>query len=65
MAGFRAAGWTSFAAALLSFLIALVGLRGIGVVGQRKVSELPESTIGLSTFRRDERRLDKFSQVRK
>lgn len=35
MVGFRAAGWTCFAAALLSFIIALVGLRGIGIVGQK------------------------------
>jgi hypothetical protein len=36
MVGFRAAGWTCFAAAMLAFLVGLVGLRGIGVVGQRK-----------------------------
>jgi hypothetical protein len=36
MVGFRAAGWTCFAAAVLAFLIALVGLRGIGIVGQKK-----------------------------
>jgi len=36
MVGFRAAGWTCFTAAMLAFLIGLVGLRGIGVVGQRK-----------------------------
>lgn len=38
MVGFRAAGWTCFAAAVLAFLIGLVGLRGIGVVGQRKTA---------------------------
>jgi len=36
MVGFRAAGWTCFAAAVLAFLIGVVGLRGIGVVGQQK-----------------------------
>jgi hypothetical protein len=36
MVGFRAAGWTGFAAAVLAFIIGLVGLRGIGIVGQQK-----------------------------
>ncbi|KAJ7590083.1 major facilitator superfamily domain-containing protein [Mycena floridula] len=36
MAGFRAAGWTLFSAALVSVVIGLVGLRGIGIVGQKK-----------------------------
>ncbi|KAJ7581456.1 major facilitator superfamily domain-containing protein [Mycena floridula] len=33
MAGFRAAGWTCFAAGVMSVIIILVGLRGIGIVG--------------------------------
>jgi fluoride ion exporter CrcB/FEX len=33
MAGFRAAGWTCFAAAVVCFGFALFGLRGIGIVG--------------------------------
>ncbi|KAF8204419.1 major facilitator superfamily domain-containing protein [Mycena galopus ATCC 62051] len=39
MAGFRAAGWTCFAAAIVCFIFALFGLRGIGIVGRQ--SELP------------------------
>ncbi|KAF7337738.1 MFS domain-containing protein [Mycena sanguinolenta] len=35
MAGFRAAGWTCFAVAVLCFGFGLFGLRGIGIVGQR------------------------------
>ncbi|KAJ7757480.1 major facilitator superfamily domain-containing protein [Mycena metata] len=34
MAGFRSAAWTCFAVAVLSFAIALVGLRGIGIIGR-------------------------------
>ncbi|KAJ6544040.1 major facilitator superfamily domain-containing protein [Mycena capillaripes] len=34
MAGFRAAGWTCFAVAVLCFGIALFGLNGIGIVGR-------------------------------
>ncbi|KAJ6567324.1 major facilitator superfamily-domain-containing protein [Mycena vulgaris] len=33
MAGFRAGGWTLCAAAGIAFIIALIGLRGIGIVG--------------------------------
>ncbi|KIM81923.1 hypothetical protein PILCRDRAFT_820793 [Piloderma croceum F 1598] len=59
MVGFRAAGWTCFTAAMLAFLIGLVGLRGIGVVGQRKaVLVSAEGTtnscvINISTIRKD------------
>ncbi|KAJ6588750.1 major facilitator superfamily domain-containing protein [Mycena capillaripes] len=35
MAGFRAAGWTCFAAAVVSFIIAVFGLRGIGILGHK------------------------------
>ncbi|EMD34687.1 hypothetical protein CERSUDRAFT_116875 [Gelatoporia subvermispora B] len=35
MAGFRVAGWTCCAAATISFLITLFGVRGIGIVGKR------------------------------
>ncbi|KAJ6474476.1 major facilitator superfamily [Mycena vitilis] len=34
MAGFRAGAWSLFGAAILSFVIALIGLRGIGIIGQ-------------------------------
>ncbi|KAJ7044973.1 major facilitator superfamily domain-containing protein [Mycena alexandri] len=36
MAGFRSAAWTCFGVAVLSFAIALVGLRGIGIIGRSK-----------------------------
>ncbi|KAJ6552790.1 major facilitator superfamily-domain-containing protein [Mycena capillaripes] len=39
MIGLRAAGWTLCGAGAISFMIALVGLRGIGIVGQRRDSE--------------------------
>jgi hypothetical protein len=39
MTGFRAAGWTCFAAAVVSFLIGLVGLRGIGIVGTKRTDD--------------------------
>ncbi|KAJ7612113.1 major facilitator superfamily-domain-containing protein [Roridomyces roridus] len=35
MVGLRAAGWTLCGAAVISFIIALIGLRGIGIVGQK------------------------------
>lgn len=34
--GLRAAGWTLVGAGAISFVIALVGLRGIGIVGQQR-----------------------------
>jgi len=40
LAGFRAAGWTCFASASLSFIIVLVGLRGLSV-GNTEVSPGP------------------------
>ncbi|PSR74384.1 hypothetical protein PHLCEN_2v9892 [Hermanssonia centrifuga] len=36
MAGFRAAGWTCCGTVSLSLLIAIVGIRGIGLAGQRR-----------------------------
>ncbi|KZP04586.1 hypothetical protein FIBSPDRAFT_878382 [Athelia psychrophila] len=33
MVGFRAAGWTCFAAAMMSLLISVIGLWGTGIVG--------------------------------
>ncbi|KAJ7157097.1 major facilitator superfamily domain-containing protein [Mycena filopes] len=38
MAGFRSAAWTCFGVAVLSFVIALFGLRGIGIIGRPKDS---------------------------
>jgi hypothetical protein len=48
MVGFRAAGWTCFAAAVLSFGIALIGLRGIGVIGRKRESVMAEPEIQLT-----------------
>jgi hypothetical protein len=53
MVGFRVAAWACFAAALLSFLIGLVGLRGIGIVGQKEVPPSLEVTIDLAAIRQD------------
>jgi hypothetical protein len=59
MVGFRAAGWTCFTAAMLAFLIGLFGLRGIGVVGQRKTvlisaeSTTDSCVINISTIGKD------------
>jgi hypothetical protein len=39
MVGFRAAGWTLFAAAVVSVAIGLLGLRGIGIVGRTKKAD--------------------------
>ncbi|KAJ7682956.1 major facilitator superfamily domain-containing protein [Mycena rosella] len=36
MVGFRAAGWTCFAVSVLSLMIALFGLRGVGIIGQKE-----------------------------
>ncbi|KAK7063775.1 MFS general substrate transporter [Favolaschia claudopus] len=41
MAGFRAAGWTCLAISVLGFVSALVGLRGIGIVGQSPGRHVP------------------------
>ncbi|KAJ7496663.1 major facilitator superfamily domain-containing protein [Mycena latifolia] len=45
MVGFRAGGWCLCTAAVISFSIALIGLRGIGIVGQAGetgIKEAPE-----------------------
>lgn len=47
MVGFRAAGWACFAAAVISFVIALVRLRGMGIVGGDKVDESRRDDIEL------------------
>ena len=36
MAGFRAAGWTCCATVAVALLIALIGMRGVGLVGQQR-----------------------------
>ncbi|KAG1729327.1 major facilitator superfamily domain-containing protein [Suillus paluster] len=35
MVGFRAAGWTCFASTVLSIMVVIFGLRGLGVIGKR------------------------------
>lgn len=35
MVGFRAAGWTCFASTLLSIIIVILGLRGLGIIGEK------------------------------
>ncbi|KAF8190651.1 major facilitator superfamily-domain-containing protein [Mycena galopus ATCC 62051] len=42
MAGFRAAAWSLFAAAVISFAIALIGLRGIGIIGWPSDAKKPD-----------------------
>ncbi|KAI0075980.1 hypothetical protein K474DRAFT_1663636 [Panus rudis PR-1116 ss-1] len=37
MAGYRAAGWTCCGAVIISLLVAIFGLRGIGLVGQQQL----------------------------
>lgn len=39
LAGFRAAGWTCVGAAAISVIITIVGLRDIGLVGQKALVE--------------------------
>ena len=48
MVGFRAAGWTCCGTIVLALLITLVGMRGVGLVGQQRgpqVDEKPEGDI--------------------
>ncbi|KAJ7753402.1 major facilitator superfamily-domain-containing protein [Mycena maculata] len=45
MVGFRAAGWTLCAAGVISFMIALIGLRDIGIVGRKADAEDEEKEI--------------------
>lgn len=42
MVGFRAGAWSLFAAAVISFAIALIGLRGIGIIGQSSDTKKPD-----------------------
>jgi hypothetical protein len=50
MAGFRAAGWTCCATIMLALVIALAGMRGIGIVGQQRPTqaEKPNSDIEMT-----------------
>ena len=41
MAGYRAAGWTCCGTLVLSLLVAIVGMRGMGIVGQNKHEAAP------------------------
>lgn len=64
MAGFRAAGWTLFAAAVVSVTIGLVGLRGMGIVGRKEDNlantEVPGMPSGGENDR-DEEKCDRTS----
>lgn len=42
MVGYRAAGWTCFAAGSIAVLTVLIGLRDLGIVGLRKAQEVEE-----------------------
>jgi len=53
MAGFRAAGWTCCGALGLSLLIAVAGMRGIGLVGQQTLSEGEKGDIELGQLDRN------------
>ncbi|OBZ77744.1 hypothetical protein A0H81_02617 [Grifola frondosa] len=44
MAGFRAAGWTCCGASAISFLIAVIGMRGVGIIGQEKGDQEAKKT---------------------
>jgi hypothetical protein len=46
MEGFRAAGWTCFATAAMSFVIGTIGLQGIGYVGKTAEPVLDEGERG-------------------
>ena len=50
MAGYRAAGWTCCGTLVLSLLVAIVGMRGMGIVGQNKHEAAPseKSSHGLT-----------------
>ncbi|KAJ7607813.1 major facilitator superfamily [Mycena polygramma] len=49
LVGFRAGAWSLFAAAAVSFFIALVGLRGIGIIGfEQEEEEAPKQAEALS-----------------
>ncbi|KAJ7666801.1 major facilitator superfamily domain-containing protein [Mycena polygramma] len=49
LVGFRAGAWSLFAAAAVSFFIALVGLRGIGIIGSaQEEEEAPKQAEALS-----------------
>ncbi|KAF9493130.1 MFS general substrate transporter [Pleurotus eryngii] len=49
MVGFRAAGWTCFAAAGVAFCIAAFGLRNIGVVGKTTLQEDEDVLVPIPT----------------
>ena len=50
LAGFRAAGWTCCGSLLISLAIAVVGMRGIGLVGQHTPVEKPGSELELNVM---------------
>lgn len=49
MVGFRAAGWTCFAAGVVSLIIAAVGLWGTGIVGEARKEDEKEDGVKVSS----------------
>lgn len=47
MAGYRAAGWTCCGALVLSLLVAIVGMRDMGIVGQQTPTPSEKSSHGV------------------
>lgn len=54
MAGFRAGGWTCVGTIAIALLIAFVGLRGIGLVGQQRPARAEKGDIEMMPRTRDE-----------
>ena len=60
MAGFRAGGWTCCATIIVALVIALVGMRGVGLVGQQRPAhvEKPNADIEMAPRLRREPSLE-------
>ncbi|KIP11896.1 hypothetical protein PHLGIDRAFT_124551 [Phlebiopsis gigantea 11061_1 CR5-6] len=54
MAGFRAGGWTCVGTIAVALLIALVGMRGVGLVGQQRPARAEKADIEMMPRARDE-----------
>ena len=46
MAGFRAAGWTCCGTIAIALIVALVGMRGVGLVGQHRPTRAEKPELG-------------------
>lgn len=49
MAGFRAAGWTCCGTVVIALVIAVVGMRGIGLVGQQRLPRAEKPSAAAAT----------------